>query len=175
MPDAFLPALGDGFLRELYRAVATESDGIAFVAEDGGGVLGFAAGATSVERFYRRFYRRHGLRAAVAAAPRLARPSVLRRVRETASYPARSAGLPEAELLSIAVDGSARGSGVGRVLAGHVLDEAGRRGLDEIKVVVDAGNVPANRLYEAVGFRRARRIAVHEGVESNVWVASCRS
>ena len=175
MPTAFLPALGDGFLRELYRALATAPEGVALVAEEGPGVLGFVAGATSVDAFYRRFYRRHGLRAGLAAAPRLVRPSVLRRVGETASYPSRSAGLPEAELLSIAVDDHARQKGLGRRLARALLDELARRGTAEAKVVVDASNVAANRLYEAVGFRKTRRIAVHGDVVSNVWVAACRS
>ena len=175
LPNAFLPALGDRFLRELYRAVVSESQGVALVAEDGAGVVGFASGATSVDAFYRRFCLRHGVRAAVAVAPRLVRPSVLRRVLETASYPARSAELPDAELLSIAVERPARERGVGRQLARAMLDEMGRRGVGEVKVVVDAANVPANRFYDAVGFRHVREICVHDGVTSNVWIASCPS
>jgi glycosyltransferase involved in cell wall biosynthesis/ribosomal protein S18 acetylase RimI-like enzyme len=175
MPTAFLPALGEGFLRELYRAIATEPGGAAFVAEDGPHVIGFVAGASSVREFYGRFYRRHGLRAGIAAAPRLLRPSVLRRFRETVSYPARSADLPDAELLSIAVDDRSREKGLGRRLARALLDDLARRGVEEVKVVVDASNVAANGLYEAVGFRHAREIAVHDGVVSNIWVASCRS
>jgi ribosomal protein S18 acetylase RimI-like enzyme len=175
MPTAFLPALGDSFLRELYRAIATEPGGFAFVAEDGPHVIGFVAGASSVREFYGRFCRQHGLRAGIAAAPRLLRPSVLRRFREIVSYPARSGDLPDAELLSIAVDDRSRKKGLGRRLVRAVVDELGRRGAEEVKVVVDASNVAANRLYEAVGFRHAREIDVHDGVVSNVWVASCRS
>jgi glycosyltransferase involved in cell wall biosynthesis/ribosomal protein S18 acetylase RimI-like enzyme len=175
MPNAFLPALGDAFLRELYRAIAMEPGGVALVAEDGSRVVGFVAGAFSVDEFYRRFVRRHGLRAGIAAAPRLIRPRVLRRLRETASYPARAGDLPDAELLSIAVDERSRKKGLGRRLARALLDELGLRGTEEVRVVVDASNEAATRLYESVGFRRAREIAVHDGVVSNVWVASCRS
>ncbi len=175
MPNAFLPALGDRFLRELYRAIANGPGSTALVAEDGSGVVGFTAGVESVGSFYRRFARRHGVSAGFAAAPRLLRPGVLRRVRETVSYPDRSTELPDAELLSIAVDADARGRGLGGRLARGLLDELGHRGVGEVKVVVDASNVPANRLYEAVGFRHAREIAVHDGVASNVCVAACRS
>ena len=43
------------------------------------------------------------------------------------------------------------------------------------KVVVGADNEGANRFYDALGFRRVSTIAVHEGIDSYVWVAACRS
>ena len=70
-------------------------------------MVGFAAGVPSVGGFYRRFARRHGPAAALAAAPRLVRPSrgpppagdrPLPGRRERPAVP-----LPDAELLSIAV------------------------------------------------------------------------
>jgi glycosyltransferase involved in cell wall biosynthesis/ribosomal protein S18 acetylase RimI-like enzyme len=175
MPSAFLPALGEGFLRELYRALATEPGAVTLVAEDDRWVVGLVAGTRSVAEFYRRFFRRHGVRAAVAAVPRLVRPSVARRAWETARYPRRGDGLPDAELLSIAVDAGARARGLGRRLTDELLRELAALGPNAVKVVVDADNDPANRLYEAAGFRRERQIQVHDGTSSNVWVIACRS
>jgi glycosyltransferase involved in cell wall biosynthesis/ribosomal protein S18 acetylase RimI-like enzyme len=175
LPRAFLPVLGDGFLRTLYRALATDEEAIALVAEEGGHVLGLAAGTTSTRRFYRRFVRRHGVRAAIDAAPHLIKPSVFRRARETASYPRQTADLPEAELVSIAVVPGARARGVGRALARDVLDGLAALGAERVKVVVSADNEPANRFYESLGFEHRRRMAVHERVSSNVWVIGCRS
>ncbi len=43
------------------------------------------------------------------------------------------------------------------------------------KVVVGADNEPANRFYGSLGYRHEGRIDVHQGVASNVWVASCHS
>ncbi|HEX2375352.1 MAG TPA: GNAT family N-acetyltransferase [Actinomycetota bacterium] len=179
MPDAFLPTLGPRFLARLYRALATDPEAVALVAERGGGVVGFAAGVTSVGGFYRRFARGHGPAAALAAAPRLVRPSVARRLLETVRYPAAEVAgnghLPDAELLSIAVAPAFRTGGTGRALADGVLAGLAGRGVDDIKVVVGAANQGANRFYAKVGFREAGRLTVHQGTPSNVWIRSCRS
>ena len=193
LPDAFLPTLGEPFLRRLYRALANDPGAVTLVAEDADGVIGFVSGVTSVPDFYRRFAVRHGIAAALAASPALLRRDVWRRVLETASYPVRSraargrprgvatrssdpvATLPDAELLSIAVSPSRRSNGVGRALADGLIEELERRGVAAVKVVVAEDNAPGNALYERVGFSRAGDIAVHDGTTSAVWVARCAS
>jgi glycosyltransferase involved in cell wall biosynthesis/ribosomal protein S18 acetylase RimI-like enzyme len=179
MPDAFLPTLGHRFLTRLYRALATDPEGVALVAEDAGGVVGFAAGVVSVGGFYRRFARHHGAAAAAAAAPRLLRPSVLRRLLETVRYPAQEGNgagpLPDAELLSIAVAPECRSGGTGRALADGVLQGLAERGAGDVKVVVGAANGGANRFYAKVGFQPAGQLHVHQGTTSNVWIRPCRS
>jgi glycosyltransferase involved in cell wall biosynthesis/ribosomal protein S18 acetylase RimI-like enzyme len=177
LPEAFLPTLGDRFLRQLYRSLLADAEGITLVAEDHRGVIGFASGVVSVRNFYRRFYRRHGIRAALAAAPRLIRPSVLRRVVETARYPSGTTSLPDAELLAIAVDAKvrARSVSVGVVLARGVLQRLAESGADQVKVVTSSENQQANRFYGSLGFDRLSEVFVHEGTSSNVWVMACRS
>ncbi len=175
MPSAFLPTLGDGFMTQLYRAMVADPSAVVLVAERGGRVIGFASAVTSTRAFFRRFALRRGVPALIAAAPRLARASVRRGVRETAGYPAADEGLPAAELTSIAVDAAARAAGVGRGLAEAVVRRLGLMGVDECRVVVGADNEGANRFYERVGFRHASRITVHAGQPSNVWVTTCRS
>ncbi|MGH2572276.1 MAG: GNAT family N-acetyltransferase [Actinomycetota bacterium] len=175
LPTGFLPSLGDRFVALLYRALAQDPEAVALVAEDRQGVVGFAAAVPSVRTFYKRFYIRHGVAAAMAAAPRLLRLSILRRARETAGYPNGMHGLPEAELLSIAVSEHARAGGVGSALAEEVLNQLARQGVSEVRVVVGANNDAANRFYAKVGFRPARRIAVHHGQLSNVLVTRCPS
>ncbi len=175
LPDAFLPALGEPFLRRLYRTMVADLRAVVLVAEDGSGVLGFVAGTGSVAGLYRRFLLRRGMPAVLSAAPRLVRPSVLRRAIETAAYPVRAPGLPAAELLSIAVGPGGRGRGVGRALARELLRRLAALGVEEVKVVVGADNEAANRLYEGLGFRLERRLEVHRGAASNVWVVGCRS
>jgi ribosomal protein S18 acetylase RimI-like enzyme len=179
LPSAFLPTLGQAFLGRLYRALAGDPRSVALVAEGSDGVVGFAAGVVSVGAFYRRFAVRHGPAAALAAAPRLASPAVLGRLLETVRYPARAdtpaAGLPDAELLAIAVAPEARAGGTGRTLADGVLDGLAARGAGQVKVVVGAANGGANRFYERVGFQLAGRLSVHQGTPSNVWIRSCHS
>jgi len=128
-----------------------------------------------VGAFYRRFARRGGPAAALAAAPHLLRPSVLRRAIETARYPAGMDGLPAAELLSIAVVGPRRSSGVGSDLAAAVGRELAAMGVSECRAVVAVDNAGANRFYEGLGCRLGGAVHVHRGVASNVWVMTCRS
>jgi glycosyltransferase involved in cell wall biosynthesis/ribosomal protein S18 acetylase RimI-like enzyme len=180
MPGAFLPTLGHRFLARLYQALAADPQAVALVAEAPRGVVGFAAGVVSVGGFYRRFAGRHGPAAALAAAPRLVRPAVLRSLLETVRYPAQAATpvvvrLPDAELLAIAVAPEARTGGTGRALAEGVLDGLGARGAGQVKVVVGAANGGANRFYERVGFQPAGQLSVHQGTPSNVWIRSCPS
>jgi ribosomal protein S18 acetylase RimI-like enzyme len=179
LPDAFLPTLGHRFLTRMYRALATDPQAVALVAENVDGVVGFAAGVVSVGGFYQRFARRHGAAAALAAAPRLARPTVLRRLLETVRYPARAGDnggpLPDAELLAIAVAPERRAGGTGRALADGVLHGLAERGATEIKVVVGAANNGANDFYARVGFRHAGQLFVHQGTASNVWTKPCHS
>jgi ribosomal protein S18 acetylase RimI-like enzyme len=142
-------------------------------------IVGFVAGVTSVRRFYRRFMLSHGVGAVIAALPALRRPEVRRRLRETAGYPTTAAGfdraLPEAELLSIAVDPRWRRHGVASSLTERLLDSLGRRGVDRVRVVVGSDNAAGNSLYERAGFVPAGRITVHDGTESRLWVAKCGS
>ncbi len=175
MPSAFLPTLGRGFLRRLYGAMIADAGVVTIVAEDRGRVVGLATAATSVGAFYRRFARRGGLAAGLAAAPHLLRPSVLRRAIETARYPAGMEDLPAAELLSIAVAGARRSSGVGSDLAAAIGRELAGMGVSECRAVVAVDNVGANRFYEGLGCGLRGVVDVHRGVASNVWVMSCRS
>jgi glycosyltransferase involved in cell wall biosynthesis/ribosomal protein S18 acetylase RimI-like enzyme len=170
LPDAFLPLLGGRFLRLMYRAVIEDPSGVALIAENDEGVVGFAAGTPSVEEFYRRFRRRYGIRAAVAVSHRLIHRDVRRRFRETSAYPDRTGDLPPAELLAIAVDPVHLSRGVGTSLARGVLDGLSSGGAVEVRVTVAAKNEAANEFYSRLGFRLARTIAVHEGVPSNVWI-----
>ncbi len=175
MPTAFLPTLGDPFLRVLYRSLVRDTDAVAVVAERSGQVVGFATAVPSVRRFFRRFLMRDGLRAAIAAVPRLARPSTIRRATETLAHPQAPSDLPDAELLSIAVDDAERGHGIGAALVYRVNADLRSRGVTAYKVLVGADNEPANRFYEARGFVAAGRQDVHHGTPSNAWVMSCRS
>jgi ribosomal protein S18 acetylase RimI-like enzyme len=175
LPDAFLPRLGDAFLRRLYRAMITDPEALVLVADSGSGVQGFAAGTPSVRRFYRRFMVRHGIPAGLSVLPRLLRPGMPRQLWETARYPQGPSLLPEAELMAIAVAPGRRSSGVGERLARQLLRGLGARGVAEVKVVVGADNEGANRFYQRLGFRRVARIALHRSVPSHVWVIPCRS
>ncbi len=174
MPTAFLPTLGRGFLVRLYRGLIQDRHAIAMVADDGSRVVGVATAVPSVGAFYRRFAFRRGVVAALAAAPKL-RPTTVRRAIETARYPSTANDLPDAELLSIAVDDSSRSDGVGSALVSAIAERLALAGVRDFKAVVGTDNAGANRFYERNGFVLAGSTAVHEGERSNVWTKRCRS
>jgi ribosomal protein S18 acetylase RimI-like enzyme len=168
LPNAFLPTLGDSFMRRLYRALASDRGAVVLVAEQDGEVLGFGAGVVSGPEFARRFYLRHGLAAAGAV---LRKPAAAWRALETARYTVGDADLPDPELLSLAVDARLRESGIGRKLADGVLSRLGELGAGRVRIVVAADNRQGNGLFAHMGFRQEGQLTLHDGRPSNVWVA----
>ncbi len=165
----FLPRLGRRFMTLLYRALVEHEDAVVLVAEDECGPVGFVAGVADIGAFYRSFVRRFGIRAVVAAAPRLLRPTMLRRAWETFRYEGGDVGV-DAELVSMAVVADRRGRGIGTVLGRELLTAMSRVG--KVKVVVGADNSAAIAAYRKMGFEPVGTIEVHRGETSEVLVWS---
>ena len=167
--EGFLASLGERFLARLYRRVVMSPDAFGAVAVDERGeVVGFVATALDVSALYRRFIVRDGVAAGIAAAPKLVRS--WRRVLETLRYPSHASSLPAPEVLSVAVDTSAAGRGVGRALLASAQRELERREVQAVKVVAGSHNTAAMALYRSAGFREVETIEVHAGVQSTVLV-----
>ena len=58
----------------------------------------------------------------------------------------------EADVQTVAVDGSRQGAGVGRALVEELLAEAGRRGCTQVMLEVREDNEVARALYASLGF-----------------------
>jgi ribosomal protein S18 acetylase RimI-like enzyme len=170
--DGFLAELGRGFLERLYRRIVRSDGSFAYVATDAepDRAVGFAAAAVDVSALYREFAVRDGLSVSLAVLPFAIRS--WRRVLETLRYPASTDGddLPAAEILAVAVDESATGRGVGKLVVDAATRELHARGVRAVKVVAGSDNAAALRLYEKCGFERRARIEVHTGVSSEVLV-----
>jgi ribosomal-protein-alanine N-acetyltransferase len=166
--EGFLSSLGPGFLRRLYGRVLRSPDGFVLVAAPGPRVVGFVAGVADLGRLYQQFVLHDGLIAGLAAAPRLLR--AIPHVVETLRYPATTEGLPDAEILAVAVAEDAGGQGIGRTLVRAATAEFTARGIEAAKVVTTADNDPALAMYRAAGFADAASIEVHEGRASEVLV-----
>jgi ribosomal protein S18 acetylase RimI-like enzyme len=165
----FLPSLGRGFMRILYEALIGWKGAVALVVDDGGGPVAFTVGVEDVGAFYGHFYKVHGLRAGLAALPRLVLPSNFRRAWETFRYGQDKVEVP-AELLSMVVAPRARGRGMSVMLGARLLDDLSQRGVLGVKVVVGSDNETALGAYRKMGFKDTERIQVHEGESSEVLV-----
>jgi len=163
----FLPRLGAGFMERLYAAMLGWEGSEIYVADGGWRPVGFVAGVTDIGAFHKHFIRHHGIGAGLAAAPRLVRPSILRRARETLTYAGDHGGV-SAELVAMAVTPEARRRGLATRLGGTMLTALAARGETRVKVVVGAGNRGAIAAYEKMGFVRSGSVEVHAGERSEV-------
>lgn len=173
IPWGLLSALGGEFVTTFYRALIESPWGFAFVAERDGHIVGFASGVVNWRRFYLEFLRRNVRLAARALVSGLRRMR-WKRLLETTRY-ASSGALPPAELVAIALEPEARGSDVAGDLARRVLQEFARRNVRAVRVTAGGDNVPANRLYEKVGFTLHSRAEIHPGETAVVYVITLDS
>jgi glycosyltransferase involved in cell wall biosynthesis/ribosomal protein S18 acetylase RimI-like enzyme len=173
LPSAFLPVLGERFLRRLFLAHMEDPGAVALVAECDGEVIGYAAGVLSTPSFRRRFLLRHGIPAGMAAAPRLLRPGALRRILENASYPEMTRGFPEAEFDLVGVK---RGTppGLGVQLGREVLAGLAELGADRAKGYVATDNRAMTAMVRRLGFRLEGQVSLHDEKPSNIWVVELR-
>jgi glycosyltransferase involved in cell wall biosynthesis/ribosomal protein S18 acetylase RimI-like enzyme len=174
MTKAFLPMLGEPFLRQLFRALVDDPTTPTLVADRGGEVIGYTSGAVSMRAFRRRFVLRRGIPAVIAAAPRLLRPGVLRRAYELFRYPEQTEGLPDAEHTLIGVK-PRTAPGLGMALTIEALEALEDLGVEEIKCYVAADNLTMRRVVRRAGFEPRGEITLHDGVPSYVCVYRCRS
>jgi mycothiol synthase len=83
----------------------------------------------------------------------------------TKVHPAGGQDSPEraiGEVYVVGVDPAEQGSGLGRALTLAGLHHLRDEGLAEVMLYVDEDNVPAIRLYEALGFHRTRTDAMYQ-------------
>jgi ribosomal protein S18 acetylase RimI-like enzyme len=168
IPWGLLTQMGQEFVAAFYEALIRSPSGFALVAEREGRLVGFASGVADWRRFFREFLRGHPWLFAVSALRSL-RAGRWRRLLETSRY-AAAPQLPQAELVSVAVDPDLRGAGVGAELVQRTLAEFAARGVPTVRVTAGVGNAPANRLYQRAGFRLQSLQEIHPGVEAAVYV-----
>ncbi len=169
-PGFFLSFLGPRFLRQLYRAILDDEEGVAYVATRDGRVLGFVAGSGS-DGFYRRAARRRWLQFGWASASALIRrPSTARRLLRALLSPPKASS-PGVLLMSLAVDPTLQRSGAGRLLTRAFIDAARSRGASAVVLTTDRiGNDPVNAFYLAQGFSVASQYVTPEGRAMNEYI-----
>lgn len=169
----FLSQLGIRFLKLLYTGMICSDRVLCLVVEDENGqVVGFVSGSSHVGRFYKEFFVKRGLQAFLILLPKMVKPGTIKKILETTKY--KSDGdlsqIPKAELLAIAVDRSVRGTGVACDLTEALFKGCRDMEIQEIKVVVGAQNIPANKFYKKMGFELRSYIFIHDSEKSNVYV-----
>jgi ribosomal protein S18 acetylase RimI-like enzyme len=170
--QGFLSTLGVRFVALLYRAIDECEDSSFFVEESEGRVVGFVSGATGMGPIYRRML--HYWPALFASLfPSMFNPRCLRRILEILKYSRGhqvADGLPNAELLSIAVDPAYRGQRRADFLYEKLASYFRGRGEAAFMITVGKGLAPAHRFYRRMGAVPVTDIQVHKGEISTVYV-----
>lgn len=171
--QGFLATLGVPFLALLYRALDEAEDSVLITEEQGGRVVGFVSGGEGMGAIYRKMLR-HPIQLALSLLPSLVRPRKLKRILEIVHYSGHGCEveleLPAAELLSIAVDPSVRGSGVAERLYRRLQANFAKRGVNEFRIVVGDSLAPAHRYYQKMGAQPVARMEVHAGQGSVIYL-----
>jgi GNAT superfamily N-acetyltransferase len=168
----FLPSLGAPFLAELYMAMDADPNSAVFIACDPSGqVVGFVSGGLGMGSIYRQMLRRWPalLR---ALAPVMLSPLKMARVAELLWFSSTrkvEPGSPQAELYSIVVAESARGTGVARNLYAALLSYFAVQGVANFRIIVGDALGAAHYFYRKMGAVPVARVSVHRGGESTVY------
>lgn len=169
----FLSSLGPEFVVGLYQILANHKDSLVLVAREEGQVLGFAAFSKNIKSLYFAAAAHFGIRLVRTMGRKLFSGQRIIKMLGTILYPFRKrrCNLPAAELLATAVSPSARGKGIATMLVKDGMSKLAAQGLESIKVLVAADNIPANTLYLKCGFEVVCQTESH-GIVSNIAVAN---
>lgn len=170
--QGFLATLGVPFLALMYRALAEAESSVLLTEELDGRVVGFVSGGEGMGPIYRRMLR-YPISLFRSLLPSLVRPRKLKRIVEILRYGKQGDSglrLPRAELLSIAVDPSFRGTGVSERLYQRLVSHFSERGVGGFRIVVGDSLEPAHRYYLKMGARPVGRVQIHAGEGSVVYV-----
>lgn len=169
--DYFLGHMGQRFLELFYGEFVGQPGTYAVVALDGGIVVGAVIGATDLASVFASFYRRHFLSLAWQVTVRFVRDGYVRshvrsrlphvgRAVKTRLGIARTAPAtaavewPQAQLLSIGVSTSQRGTPVAAELMTRFCDRMAADGVDAVGLSVFEDNPRAIAFYERMGWTR---------------------
>lgn len=168
----FLATLGEGFLTQLYAAIDGGDTSVLLVEEEGERVIGFVSGATGMSSIYKRMLRRP-FALGVAMLPVVFSLSRLKRIFDILTYSGGSKlppGVPDAELLSIAVAPEGRGRQVADRLYARLTEHFRANGVERFRIIVGAALEPAHRFYRRMGAEPVGEVQVHEGEVSVLYL-----
>ena len=174
-PGFFLTFLGPRFLRLLYTALMERDGGVLLVAKKDAQVAGFVGGVLKQQGFYSQLVKQHKWRfgiscfAAIAKRPRIV-PRLFRALRRSSEAKQSAA---QACLMSIGVDPTIQGKGIGRALVTAFCEELRKKGCPSVCLTTDkVDNEKTNCFYQGLGFSIAREYTTPEGREMYEYVKS---
>lgn len=166
----FLSKLGHDFLKELYSAIGKQHDTKIFIAESDDHVCGFIAGTVSIHGLFKRVLFQYGYRFAFLLIKFMFDVKIIRMLCETFYYGFKKknniSSIISSELLSISVDETFRGKGIGKKLVSELESFFRNSGVKTYKVVTFSEDQKANDFYQSCNFVLNRQFVHHDKLMS---------
>lgn len=160
LTTSFRGNAGIQLLRAYYEVISQEKGGIGFLASSDGQMVGFACGVWD-RPLIRRLFLKHidkliiyGI-VQILLVPQMI-PSVIQRLLNSRTL--NFTTIEGYELRPLVVLPRYRGQGIADQLILHLLEDAKKRGVRKVSLVVDVRNIAAQKLYTKVGFKFERQI-----------------
>jgi ribosomal protein S18 acetylase RimI-like enzyme len=171
----FLETVGEKFLKELYLGFLAEQSGICLVAMHGKEVVGFVAGTTEPEGFFRRLLQRRWYAFVLAGSASLTQHPIRvgkKFLRALHYRGERPANVTNTTLLSsIGVVPSGRGRGIGKLLISAFCERAQLSGASSVFLTTDRDkNDVVNHFYISNRFKLHGSFLKERGRWMNTYV-----
>jgi len=165
----FLSSLGEEFLYCVYRSISEAECSVLIVYIRNNKVIGFVAGTTNLKEVKEKLRSGCKLTLFKVLLKLVLNPRNFMKFLETKRYSDMKDNI-KAELLGIAVDEKYRGQGIAQDLYKELCKYFKNRGFGKFKIVVGEGLVRAQKFYEKMGAYRQKKIELHKGQVSHVYI-----
>ena len=170
--QGFLATLGVPFLTLLYEAIDKDSESVLLVERVNCSVVGFVTGTSGLGRIYKQLLLKP-LRLIYSLKSCLLSPSKIYKIIEVLLMSKGSnisSNLPKQELLSIAVNPTYQGEGYAENLFNALCSHLKEEGACSFRIVVGSNLARAHAFYMKMGSIPVKKIQVHKGADSVVYV-----
>lgn len=168
----FLSSLGEKTLVLMYKTISKWENSCLVTAHRDGKVVGFVSGALNINSLYTQFLLRDFFGWVGALAPKLS-PKNIWRIIEVILYPSKQdsgPAIPKAELLTLAVTDSAKGTGCAAKLYEQLSSFFKEKHQDGFRIMVGEHLKRAQAFYAKMGATKHAETEVHEGENSFILV-----
>lgn len=168
--SGFLSSLDDKNLAAIYSSIINQKKNFGILATDHKIPVGFILLTENCGSLYQDFIKNNFWLGVKIFSTKIFSPVTIRKIIDHFFYPRKRKSLPEAELLSIAVEKACRRQGVAKKLAIMGIKELRSRKIKEFITIVGTRLTASNNFMQSIGGKKIAEIEVHRGGKSNVYI-----
>jgi ribosomal protein S18 acetylase RimI-like enzyme len=168
--DGFLSSLGDDILERIYASILDQKQNFGFIALEDDKPAGFILLTENCNILYDKFIQNNRWLGVIIISRKIFSPLAIKKITDHLFYPKKRNQLPEAELLSIAVDKKFRRRKIADKLAAKAIEGLKSRKIKTFITIVGGKLVASNGFMKAIGGQKFTEIEVHRGGRSNVYI-----